>query len=66
MSFLVSDAATVRVLKGERHPDELYESPELSEIDPSFYDADHTYTGTKIISTGIAVNTDVISKFRSL
>lgn len=38
-----------------------YESPELSEIDPSFYDADHTYTGTKIISTGIAVNTDVIS-----
>lgn len=58
--LLVSDAATFESLKAK---DILmrYESPELSEIDPSFYDADHTYTGTKIISTGIAVNTDVIS-----
>lgn len=58
--LLVSDAATFESLKAK---DILmsYESPELAEIDPSFYDADHTYTGTKIITTGIAVNTDLIS-----
>ena len=57
--LLVSDAATFEGLKDE---DLLlsYESPELEGIDPSYYDADHTYTGTKIISTGIAVNTDLI------
>ena len=58
--LLVSDAATFEGLKDE---DLLlsYESPELEGIDPSYYDADHTYTGTKIISTGIAVNTDPVS-----
>ncbi len=57
--MLVSDAATFEGLKNE---DLLlsYESPELEGIDSSYYDADHTYTGTKIISTGIAVNTDII------
>ena len=57
--LLVSDAATFEGLKDE---DLLlsYESPELEGIDPSYYDADHTYTGTKIISTGIIVNTDLI------
>lgn len=57
--LLVSDAATFEGLKDE---DLLlsYESLELEGIDPSYYDADHTYTGTKIISTGIAVNTDLI------
>lgn len=58
--LLVSDAATFESLKAK---DILksYEPQELSAIDPSFYDADHTYTGTKIITTGIAVNTELIS-----
>lgn len=58
--LLVSDAATFEALKSQ---DLLmsYESPELDGIDAGYYDADHTYTGTKIISTGIIVNTDVIS-----
>lgn len=58
--LLVSDAATFESLKAE---DLLmsYESPELDGIDSSYYDADHTYTGTKVISTGIVVNTDIIS-----
>lgn len=57
--LLVSDAATFEGLKDE---DLLlsYESPELEGIDPGYYDAEHTYCGTKIISTGIAVNTDII------
>lgn len=57
--LLVSDAATFEGLKAE---DLLlsYESPELTGIDSSYYDAEHTYTGTKIITTGIAVNTDLI------
>lgn len=58
--LLVSDAATFESLKAQ---DLLmsYESPELDGIDSGYYDADHTYTGTKIISTGIIINTDVIS-----
>ncbi|MDW5299950.1 MAG: ABC transporter substrate-binding protein [Sedimentibacter sp.] len=57
--ILVADAATFESLKEE---DLLmsYESKELDGINSEFYDADHTYTGTKIISTGIIVNTDVV------
>lgn len=57
--LLVSDAATFESLKAE---DLLlsYASPELNGIDSGYYDADHTYTGTKIISTGIIYNTNVI------
>lgn len=58
--LLVSDAATFESLK-EQQLLLSYESPELDGIDSGYYDADHTYTGTKIISTGIIVNTDVIS-----
>ncbi|HBN80419.1 MAG TPA: Fe(3+) ABC transporter substrate-binding protein, partial [Ruminococcaceae bacterium] len=45
--LLVADAATFESLKSE---DLLmsYESPELSGIKSDYYDADHTYTGTKI------------------
>lgn len=37
---------------------EAYESPELSGIPSQFIDKDHMYTGTKVITTGIMVNTD--------
>lgn len=57
--LLVADSANFESLKKE---DLLmsYASPELKGIDSSYYDADNTYTGTKIISTGIVVNTELI------
>jgi iron(III) transport system substrate-binding protein len=59
--LLVADAVTFESLKSE---DLLmsYESPELSGIKSDYYDADHTYTGTKIISTGIIINTGMVKK----
>lgn len=57
--LLVSDAATFENLKS----DALlmsYESPELTGISSDFYDAEHTYVGTKIITTGIIVNRDMV------
>lgn len=59
--LLVADAPTFESLKSE---DLLmsYESPELDGISEEYYDADHTYTGTKVISTGIIVNTDIIDE----
>lgn len=58
--LLVADAATFESLKAQDLLLE-YASPELENIDPSFYDVDHQYTGTKIISTGIAVNTELVT-----
>lgn len=57
--LLVSDAATFESLKSE---DLLlsYKSPKIKGIDPCYYDKDNTYTGTKIISTGIVINRDII------
>lgn len=59
--LLVSDTATFETLKSE---DLLlsYQSPELEGIDASYYDKDNTYTGTKIISTGIIVNRDTVKE----
>lgn len=59
--LLVADAATFESLKS----DDLlmsYASPELTGIGSDYYDADHTYTGTKIISTGIVINTNMVKK----
>lgn len=58
--LLVSDDATFESLKSS---DLLlsYASKELTGIDKKFYDADHTYTGTKIISTGIMINTNSVT-----
>lgn len=58
--LLVADAATFETLKNE---DLLmsYQSPELDGISSEYYDSDYMYTGTKIISTGIIVNTDMVS-----
>lgn len=57
--LLAADAATFETLKGEDAL-EAYESPELAGIDKAFYDADHTYAGTKVIATGIMYNTDTV------
>ena len=38
-----------------------YESPELAGIPDTYIDKDHMYTGTKVITTGIAYNTDLVS-----
>ncbi|WP_246082023.1 ABC transporter substrate-binding protein [Peptacetobacter hominis] len=57
--LLVSDATTFESLKKEDLL-ESYESPELEGIDSGYYDEEHTYTGTKIITTGIVVNRDVV------
>ena len=58
-ALLVSDSFTFEGLADE---DILqpYESPELSEIPEEYIDTDHLYTGTKLIVTGLAVNTDMV------
>lgn len=59
--LLVADASTFETMKNE---DLLmsYASPELKGIRNDFYDKEHTYTGTKVISTGIAYNTKLIQE----
>lgn len=57
--LLVADAATFQSLK-EKELLMSYKSTELKGIHKDFYDADHTYTGTKIISTGIVYNKNLI------
>lgn len=57
--LLVADAATFEALKSENLL-MSYASPELEGISSDYYDAEHTYTGTKIISTGIVINTDMV------
>lgn len=57
--LLVADAATFESLK-EKELLMRYQSPELKGIHKDFYDADYTYAGTKIISTGIVYNKNLI------
>ncbi|MFZ4451560.1 ABC transporter substrate-binding protein [Salibacterium aidingense] len=59
--LLVADAVTFESLKAE---DMLmsYESPEAEGISDEFIDPGHTYYGTKIISTILAVNTDEVEE----
>lgn len=59
--LLAADAATFESLKQQ---DMLlsYASPELKGIKAEFYDKDNTYTGTKIISTGIIYNTKMVQE----
>lgn len=58
--LLVADVSTFEGLKEEGllAP---YESPELAAIDPAYYDAGHTYVGTKAMATGLMINTDKIT-----
>lgn len=57
--LLVADAVTFEILKAQ---DLLlsYESKEHAHIPAEYIDGDHTYTGTKIITTALAVNTNLV------
>ncbi|MFC2949453.1 extracellular solute-binding protein [Virgibacillus sediminis] len=59
--LLVADAVTFENFKEE---DMLlsYESPEAKAIDDSFVDPDGTYTGTKVMATGLIVNTNEVDE----
>lgn len=59
--LLVADAVTFESLK-EKDMLLEYASPEIEAIPEDFVDADHTYTGTKIMATGLVVNTDKVSE----
>ncbi|WP_336769265.1 ABC transporter substrate-binding protein [Pantoea endophytica] len=54
--LLIADAINLGALKSENHLYSYSDAP-LSHINPSFYDKDKTFFGTKIIATVIAYNT---------
>lgn len=54
--LLVADDVTFTRLKDQKLL-EAYKSPELKGIPAQFIDKDNMYTGTKVITTGIMVNT---------
>lgn len=59
--LLVADSVTFENFKAE----ELllsYESSEAESIDEAFVDPDGTYTGTKIMATGLIVNTNEVTE----
>ena len=59
--LLVADSVTFENFKSE----ELllaYESPEAEAIDEAFIDPDGTYAGTKIMATGLIVNTNEVTE----
>lgn len=55
--LLVADSVTFEDLK-EQDMLQAYESGELDSVPDEFEDADHYYTGTKIMATGIVANTE--------
>jgi iron(III) transport system substrate-binding protein len=59
--LLLADAATMEALKkdGRLMP---YPQAKVDGLDPGVYDADRTYFGSKLITTGIAVNTGAKSR----
>ncbi|MGI6075903.1 MAG: ABC transporter substrate-binding protein [Pyramidobacter sp.] len=59
--LLVADNVTFELLK-QKNMLESYRSPETKGIPTQFIDPDGTYTGTKIITTGIIVNTSRIKQ----
>ncbi len=67
--ILVADTVTFQTLK-EKDILMSYDSKELANIDEKFYDKDKYYVATKIISTGVVVNTDLydgeVTGFKSL
>ncbi|MDQ6905592.1 MAG: ABC transporter substrate-binding protein, partial [Chloroflexota bacterium] len=54
--LLIADAPTMENLKADKFL-QPYKSPFASALDKQFVDAEGYYTGTKIINSGIAVNT---------
>jgi iron(III) transport system substrate-binding protein len=59
--LLLADAATMESLKKDGRL-LAYPGANVSGIDPATYDAGHTYFGSKLITTGIAVNTAAKSR----
>ncbi|XEC96629.1 ABC transporter substrate-binding protein [Paenibacillus tarimensis] len=59
--LLVADAVTFEILK-EQDLLMSYQSKELKGIPAEYADPDYTYTGTKIIATALAVNTDIVKE----
>ncbi|MFC4023584.1 ABC transporter substrate-binding protein [Oceanobacillus longus] len=59
--LLVADAVTFEGLKKQDMLME-YVSPEAETIPEAFVDADGTYTGTKIMATGLAINTENVTE----
>lgn len=57
--LLVADNVTFETLK-EQNLLMAYESPELEGIPEAYIDKDFMYTGTKVITTGIAYNTELV------
>lgn len=58
-ALLVSDSFTFEGL-AEEDLLQAYESPELEAIPAEYIDDENLYAGTKVIVTGIAVNTDMV------
>ncbi|GGN95838.1 ABC transporter substrate-binding protein [Saccharibacillus kuerlensis] len=58
--LLVADSVTFESLK-EQEMLETYKSPEADKIPSELADPDGTYTGTKVIATILAANTDKVS-----
>lgn len=58
--LLVADAPTFEILQREDLL-EAYLSPNASDIDPAYYDAEGFYYGTKIIATLIVYNTNLVT-----
>lgn len=58
---LLADSVTFEGLKSQ---DMLlpYESPEVKYIPSIFVDSDHMYSGTKIMATGLVINTDNVKE----
>ncbi len=59
--LLVADSVTFENLK-EQDILAAYQSPELEGIPAEYVDSDYMYTGTKVITTGIMYNTDLIKE----
>lgn len=59
--LLVADSVTFENFKAEELLLE-YESPEAEAIDEAFVDPDGTYAGTKIMATGLIVNTNEVTE----
>ena len=60
---LVADAVTFESLK-EEDMLSAYESEEADALPDEFIDPDGTYYGTKVMATGIAVNTENVKNYQ--
>ena len=59
--LLVANDIVMAQLKADGHL-MAYDGADVSAYDPAIYDADMTYFGTKLITTGIIYNTDLVAE----